>query len=375
MEPTQVDWEEVRRRFPAVLDRVYLNTASGGAPTHRTAQVAKDFHDDLLANADVSWSSWGEGIERVRARLAGFVDADPTEVAFVPNAGTAMSLLAHLLDPGGNVVAITGEFPAVTLPWLQTGRTLRFVDPTEGVASPEAIAAAMDPQTRAVATSFVQYTTGFRQDISALGRLCRARGVKLIVDATQGLGALPLRLSDGPDAMVFSSYKWLCAGYGLAGLAVRRELLDPARYPLVGWRSATHPYDLHGDRLDLSNEARALEVGNVPIANILALGAALEIHGELGSDTIARRVLDLTGYLRQHAEDRGLPLRAPGPPHLSGITTIEVPDPEAHARFLAERNIHVAARGGALRVSVHLYNNRDDIDRFFAGLDELSARG
>lgn len=374
MESRPIDWAEVRQRFPAVLDRVYLNTASGGAPTRRTTQVAKDFHDDLLANADASWASWGEGIESTRGRLAAFVEASPAEVAFVPNAGTGMSCLAHLLDPGGNVVAITGEFPAVTLPWLQTGRQVRFVDPVEGVAQLDTIEAAIDPQTRAVVTSFVQYTSGFRQDIPALAELCRSRGVRLIVDATQGIGAMPLRLSDGPDAMVFSSYKWLCAGYGIAGLVVRRELLDPARYPLVGWRSAKQPYELTSDRLDLSNEARALEIGNVPIANILALGAALEIHDELGSGTIAGRVLDLTTYLRQGATDRGLTLRSPGPPYLSGISVIEIDAIEECAAFLAERNVHVAVRGGALRVSVHLYNDENDVDRFYGALDEFSGR-
>jgi selenocysteine lyase/cysteine desulfurase len=371
---SRVDWQAVRRRFPAVENWVYLNTAGGGALSRDAARAATQHYADMLADADVPWPGWRERIEEIRGELAAFVGARSDEVAFVANAGLGMSYIAHLMGGEGSVLVPAGDFPAVTLPWLQLGYPVRFLESDdEGVISLDAVESALQSDTRVLATSFVQYASGFRQDIPALVALCRRHRVRLVVDATQGLGAFPVSFAEpGPDCMVFSSYKWLSAGYGVAGLLVRRELLDPKRLPAVGWRSARDPYRLLNQTLDIADEARALEVGHPPLASILVLGAAIGVLTEIGVEEIADRVLALTGYLRERAAERGLRLRSPGAPeHRSGITIIEVPRAEACQKFLRERGVCVTVRGGALRASVHFYNNEADIDRFMQTLDEF----
>ena len=369
-----VDWEQVRRSFPATARWAYLNTAGGGALSVDAAEAAKQYYDDNLADADVPWPRWREQIEDIRGAVATFLGAGSDEVAFVGNASLAMNHVARLLAGEGSVLAPMGDFPAVTLPWLNLEAPIYFVESdADGVLSLNAIEAAMKPDTRVLATSFVQYATGFRQDMAGLARLCRERGVYLVVDATQGLGAFPLELgAEGPDCLIFSGYKWITAGYGLAVLAIRRELLASRRMPAVGWRSASEPYRLLSEELDISSEARALELGHPPVPGIFALGAAVKLFQQIGIDRIAERVLVLTRYLRERVTERGLRIRSPGAPaHLSGISIVEVPRANECAEFLLTKGVCVTVRSGALRVSVHLYNNEEDIDRFVAALDEF----
>lgn len=366
-----VDWEAIRALFPAVERTTYLNTASGGVMSAYAAEAAKRYYDEAHTQADVLWDDWLDRAEHARAQTARFLNADPDEIAFLPNASLGLNLAAHLFDGDGGVLAMEDEFPSVTLPWLQRRYAVLFL-PTDddGGVSPEAVAEAIEPESRHLVTSFVQYRTGFRHDLAALGRLCRARGLTFIVDATQGVGAFPLDVRRQQiDVLVFSGYKWATAGYGIAVLYVRKDLLASRALPMVGWRSARTPYALVNDRLDLAAHTTTLELGHPLFPGIFALGGALRLFEEIGSEEIEARIQTLTAYLHQRLATHNVAILSPrDPAHRSGITMLGVEEPQRVVEDLKARGIFVAARGQGLRVSVHFYNNHDDIDRFVEAL-------
>jgi selenocysteine lyase/cysteine desulfurase len=221
-----------------------------------------------------------------------------------------------------------------------------------------------------LAVSLVQYKTGFRLDLDRVSALCRARGTALVLDATQAFGVIPIDLERTPvDALVFSGYKWATAGYGIAPLVVRRSLLEERGLPSVGWRSAREPYDLESTKLDPTTEARGLELGHPPFAGIFALRGALELIESIGLAAIEARVSHLLDKLHRGLEARDIPIDSPREHSArSPITMIRVPDPKATATALAERNVFVSARGEGLRVSVHYFNNEDDLEAFLEAL-------
>ncbi len=354
------NWDALRTHFPALEGRVDLNTAGGGPMCREAADAAHAYFDELFRQGDTRWNATLERVEATRAQTARLLNVSPREIAFLGNASYGLNLVADLFAGDGEVVALSDEFPSVTLPWLQRKRSVRFLD------SPEELDGALTPATGVLALSFVQYKTGYRANLAKVSELCRSKGVKLVVDATQGFGVFPIDLTRTPvDALVFSAYKWANAGYGVAPLYVRHALLEEHGLPSAGWRSANQPYDLQATTLDLTTDARGLELGHPPFAGVLALGGALGLIESIGIDEIESRVQNLVDVLHQGLDARGVAIDSPRERELrSAITMVRVPDPAATAATLAEKDILVSARGDGLRVSLHYYNTEDEIEQF-----------
>lgn len=369
-----MDWSEARALFPALQRNIYLNTAAGGPVSARSAAAGREYYELSLRDGDIHWDEWLERVEAVRRQLARFVNARPSNVAFPSNASTGLSIAAHMLRGRGRVLAVADEFPSCTLPFLQLGYDIDFV-PTarDGSVGLRDLAATCSDETGILVVSFVQYKSGFRNDLARLGAFCKERSLAFVVDATQGFGAFPLDVRDNhADFLVFSGYKWANAGYGIAGLYVAGRFVDPAAFPLVGWRSPREPYALVEDRLDIAARAAALEQGHPPFAGIFSLGAALELVESLGIHKIGRRIVELTGYLHERLDAAGIwVLSTRDDAHVSGITVAAADDPAAAVARLREQGIIVSTRGEGIRISVHYYNDHQDIDRCVAALTSL----
>lgn len=369
-----MDWRQARKLFPAVEHSVYLNTAGGGPLSERSAAAGREYYELSLRDGDVHWDEWLDQVEQTRRKLARFLNARPRNVAFVANASTGLGIAAHMLRGRGRVLAVTDEFPSCTLPFLQLGYEVDFV-PTagDGTVRRRDLAAACTAETAVLAVSFVQYKSGFRNDLAHLGELCREHDIAFVVDATQGFGAFPLDVrGTGIDFLSFSGYKWANAGYSIAGLCLSDRFVDPESFPLVGWRSLREPYSLLYDRLDLAETAAALEQGHPPFAGVFSLSASLDLIEQIGIRKISERIVELTGYLHECLDAAGIDvLSTRDAARLSGITMAAADDPAGAVERLGEQGILVSARGEGIRVSVHYYNNREDIDRFVEVLAAL----
>lgn len=370
------NWDGIRRRFPPALNWAYLNTAAGGPVCAYAADAARQYYIEAQAAGDTRWDDWVARMEATRKAAAGFVNATPDEIAFVANTSLGLNLAIQMLSPG-EVVLLRDDFPSVTLPWLNRGFPVRFVEAEDdGVVPVERIAEAIGPDTRYVAVGYVQFRSGFRHDLERLGALCAERGVSLIVDATQAAGVFNLDVQSQHIAVLaFSGYKWLLAGYGISALYVSKKILESRPLPAVGWRSAEAPYDLISDRLVLTRHASGLELGHPLFAGIFSLSGSLRLAREIGLPAIEARAHELTEHLHGALDARGICILSPrAEEHRSAITMVEVDDPPAVAAKLKERRVLVSARGRGLRVSPHFYNNREDIERFVTALDEIRVQ-
>lgn len=368
-----VDWQEIRRRFPAVDTCCYLNTAAGAPISRAAAAAGAEYYDISCRDGDVHWDAWMERVEQGRASLGRLLHASPREIGFVASTSVGMSLLATMLWGQGSVALLRGDFPSVTLPWMQQGFDVRFMDPADDGSAPlDAVAAALGAGVAVVALGSVHYRTGTLHDIEAIGHLCHRHGALLLVDFTQHAGAVPIDLSHGAvDFAVGSGYKWLTAGYGVGFVYVHERHLRPQAFPAAGWRSARDPYALVSDRLDLLDSATALELGNPPFAGVLCLESALRQFEEIGATTIGARVLGLSGDLIRRLDARGLQVVTPADDaRRAGIVSVRVPSPEAVSEALERQGVLASVRGDLLRLSTHFYNHMDDLERLDAALDD-----
>ncbi len=370
-----MNWSQIRALFPAAERYTYLNTAAAPPLSVVAAREGKRYYDEMAEYGDVAWESWLYQAEQIREKLAAFVNAEARSIAFTYSTSHGMNLIAGMLDHCGDVLCPADEFPSCTLPWLQQRYRVDFVCSRDrGVITLDDIQKSITAETRMLVTSFVQFATGFRQDLVALGRLCKERSLIFVVDATQGMGVFPIDVvNSGIDFLVFSGYKWAQAGYGVGGLYVAPRFLSPASFPTAGWWSVRDPEAVVNDRVDLKETAAALEVGCPHFAGIFALGAALTLFEEIGKSRIEERIHELIDYLHRQLKAERLNIASPlKREQRSGITIVEMRNAPDVVRLLAERKIIVSARGKGLRVSVHIFNNFDDIDRLMAALREVA---
>ena len=370
-----IDWAAYRARFPALSRMAYLNVASNSPLSIGAAAAGKRYFDEFLAGgATVHREGWLEQVEDARQAVARLLNAEPGEIAFVQSASHGINMIARMVAaPGDHILSNAGEFPSVTLPWLNQDIAIGYLEPAaDGALDLSEAEGLVRANSKAFATSHIQYSSGFRYDLDAVGAFCRGHGLAMVVDATQSFGAHPIDVKrSGVDALVFSVYKWTTAGYGVAVLYLKQELLASSSLPVVGWNSARAPYDLVYDRLDITSDARAVEAGNPLFPGIIALGAALSLIEEIGVENIAARNAELTDYLRTRLDAAGYSIASPrGASSRSAITLIAMDDPDGVAARLQERGVFTSARAGKLRLSLHYYNNEDDIDRLLAALGE-----
>lgn len=378
MASRKFDWKKLRSSFPALRKYVYANTAAGAPLPKAAYEASTSYLDDLSASGDHEWERWLSEKEKIRAKLAKSINAGPRELGFTSGTSHSMNLVAQMIwDSGGRKIVTLGtEFPATTLPFLHRRFETRFVEPRAGVYRAEDLAEAVDGHTSALVVSHVQYGSGYTLDLEQAAALCSARRCKLVVNACQSLGARPLDVRQHRiDFLVGTSHKWLCGGHGAGLIYIKDALLAELRLPVVGWTSVGRPELMENRRLDIRREASALEVGCHSYDAILRLGASLDLLLQAGYERIHERICELTTALRSGL--RALQLFPTTPDdllHRSGITAFTVPDPVAFVAFLEKRKILASVRQGAVRLSLHAYNDEKDVKAILAGCEAAAKK-
>jgi cysteine desulfurase / selenocysteine lyase len=371
-----VNWNEIRKAFPVCDKYIYLNPAGGSPLSANACQESRRFYDEMLEWGDIPYDNWIKQTEQVRTKIAETIGAERKEIAFVPNTSTGMAYIANMLKGMGDVLTMEDEFPSTTVPWLNLDYHVAFVRPDNHHYSPESIEKAITPRTRILLTSYVQYRTGFRQDIEALGNLCAERGLLFVVNATQALPVFPVDVKkDHIDFLVFTGLKWAGSGYGTGILFISKDWLDTLKFSVAGWRSVDHPESMDNASTAIRNEASVLEGGCPSFATVFALGGAIDLFNSIGRGNVTKRILHLSGYLDRKLRALGFTVFSPGEEkHRSGIVMIKTDNAKAIADELFAKKIFVSARGQGLRVSVHIFNNESDLDLFANELNNLKGK-
>jgi cysteine desulfurase/selenocysteine lyase len=313
---------------------------------------------------------------RVRERLAAMLSLESDDIALLGNASTGIGQVISSFEwrAGDNVVVADLEFPSgsFALARLQKlGVELRVVKTEHAYLALDDMIAACDERTRLVVASYVSYFSGQRIDVKRLAEAVHQRGAALLLDATHGLGVVPVPGQDC-DFVVSSCYKWLL-GTAMGILAWNRKLW-PSFEPMgVGWRSTKNALLLAGsERYQLRPNAIRAEAGNPNHLDVYILDSALAYLSQVGIETISAYVLELSGTLRAGMRELGLDLITPeAPEERAGNICFLHPESEAIALRAAEKQLLIWGSDGRVRSSVHLYVTRDDIDHYLTLLPEL----
>jgi selenocysteine lyase/cysteine desulfurase len=348
-----------RERFPNKPAGAYLDNASIGL-------VPKDVFDAIascyaaLGSGVCGSAQWRPVVERARRELASECGVAEDEISFMASAGEALNAIAHAIQwqSGDEVLVLSGEFPTVTLPWLNLGADVRIVEvePLPGDDRLGALLAAIGPRTRVVAVSHVNSFTGTLVDLDLLGRACAEADVILVCDGSQSAGAVPLDLRN-VDFFVATGYKWLLAGFGIALVVCKRASLAQLRPTLLG----------HGNQ----TQTPVLTYGHINLAGVYALDAAAELRRNIGLQAIYTRIAKLARRIYDEITELGF-IAAAAPERSAGIISLkEALDVPGVVAQLAATGIIVAERGGYVRISPNFYTLDSEIDLLLHALNNI----
>jgi cysteine desulfurase / selenocysteine lyase len=374
-----MDWDALRlREFPVAEHWAYFDHAAVSPMPRRSGEALREWVADQERHGVVHWPSWGQKVEKARAAAARLINAEIGEIAFIPNTTTGIGLIAegYPWKPGDSVVTAAEEYPSNLYPWMNLasrGVTLRTV-PTrpDGRIWVDDLASAIDSTTKVLTISHVEFASGFRNDLDSLSELCQSRGIALFVDAIQGLGPLTIDVKRTPiDFLAADGHKWLLGPEGAGLLYIRGDWIERLRPIGVGWKSVVSSYNTPNAEFRLKPDASRWEGGTFSMAPLQAFARSLDLFLEIGPEVVSRRILDRAEAVREIARSAGWTI--PGsnrPEDRSGIVPLEKPgvDPEAFARDVREQGIVLSCRRGRVRISAHIYNNADDLDRLASAL-------
>jgi selenocysteine lyase/cysteine desulfurase len=369
---------EIRKLFPVAQNYVYLNHAAVAPLSLPVIEAVQQHERDLLENGFVNWRTWDEEVERIRALAARFINAQSQQMAFVANTSTGLAMIANGIDwqAGDNVVSAECEFPSNVQPWVRLQRELgvevKRAPERNGRLHSEEILSLVDERTRVVTLSFVEFASGFRNDLQTLGRYCRERDVLFVVDAIQGLGALQLDVErDFVDALSADAHKFLLGPNGIGILYLSERAMQRVKPTLTGWMSVRNPWDMTNRDQDYAKGAKRFEPGALNLAGVVALGATMQMMLDVGQQTIESYLLELTDYLCERLQQHNYRIvssRLPGEASAIVCCQHDQHSAEHLYQLLETKRIITTARMGRLRISPHFYNTREEVDHLMAAL-------
>lgn len=368
-EETQEIWSAWRHEFPVTQHLVYLNHAAVAPLPRRGAEAMQRMAQDALDYGALHYPEWMEAVDGVKRAAARLLNADPGEIATVKNTSEGIATVALGLDwrPGDRIVAFQEEFPAnyyiwkkleqwegVRVEWLSCMAPLEEIDRAARGA-------------RLLAISFVQYLSGYRANLEALGEICARHGVFFFVDAIQGLGAFPLDVRKAKiHALAADGHKWLLGPEGCGILYVQREWQDAIEPVEFGWTNVAAWQDYSSRDMTLRNDAGRYESGTLNVVGCFGLRASLELLLEVGIENIAPHVQRLGDLIAAGAKEKGYEVMLERTPENgSGIVSIRKEGLDARWLWtrLREAGVVAAPRQGWLRLSPHFYLSPDDVAR------------
>ncbi|HEY3279586.1 MAG TPA: aminotransferase class V-fold PLP-dependent enzyme [Gemmatimonadales bacterium] len=370
--------------FPWTADTVYLNNASIGPIPERTRRALDEFTAKRTAPHLLPDRELFAGLAAARLGLAHLLNADPGEIALATNTSFGLHLAARALPlkPGDIVLLSDKEFPANVYPWLLLKKEGITVDVArcgpEGWPDEDHLLERLrDPRVRVLAVSFVQFSNGYRADLKKLGAAARDNGTYLVVDGIQGVGNSVLDVRETPvDILACGGQKWLLSPWGSGFVYVRKELIPSLEPAITGWMAFEGTDDF--SRLTEYNptfraDARRFEMITLPYQDFIGLTASLGLLLEIGIRDISEVTRAAHEPVVKWAQENGVRIASPlEERHRSAILCIAPPKAAEAFHAVKRARIVCSLREGAIRLSPHVYNTVEEMEKVVEVLDDLT---
>ena len=377
-------------KFQLPQDLVYLNCAYMSPLLKSVEEVGITSIQAKRNPTMISPEDFFGGSSSLRKTFASLINApDHRSIAIIPSVSYGIATVANNLDlkHGENIVIAGEQFPSNVYSWK------RLVDEAEGelriVESPLGIANrgetwnrqimdSIDDRTKSVAIAHVHWADGTLFDLAAIRKKSRDCGALLIIDGTQSVGALPFDVQElKPDALICAGYKWLLGPYSI-GMAYYSDAFVNGTPLEENWINRADSEDFAG----LVNYKAQYQPGMARYdvgerSNFILVPMLNESLRQI-IEWQPARIQDYCKNIAQEALSKldGSPFLLEGDDyrahHLFGIRVSSKINVENLKNGLSTNKIYVSTRGNAIRISPHVYNDKQDLNTLVDKLLELA---
>jgi selenocysteine lyase/cysteine desulfurase len=330
----------------------------------------------------------GKQFERARSAAARLINADAEDVALISSVSYGVATAAKLITvpASSRVLVLENDHSSAVLEWTTRAPDGRFiVEAVPRTADGDwtaAVLAAIErrgaPPVGLASISSVHWADGGIIDMDRVVAALRKQGAVLLVDATHAVGVMKIdvRTSD-PDFLVFPTYKWLLGPYGRAFLYIAKRRQDgvPLEQTSYGRRAVNSERETYYRDVEFVPGGRRFDMGERDHFISLEMASiGMEMMANWGCDAVQQRLGKLTSRLADGLRNDGvaIPDARVRAPHILSLS-FPAGMPQRLIAQLAAEHIYVAPRIGRMRISPHVYNDEDDIDRFVASFRRLAC--
>lgn len=321
-----------------------------------------------------------DDVSILKKSFASLIHADAKQIAIIPSVSYAMSNLAKNLKAKkeGRIIVAEDQFPSHFYTWSNYAKAheqkIQIIksDPNQEhwiKSWNDQILAAIDENVTAVCIGHVHWADGSLFDLKAIREKTLQHNAKLIIDGTQSVGALPLFVDEVPfDALVVGGYKWLMGHYGL-GCAYFSEAFNDGTPIEDNWinKKESHNFERLVDYTDEYEPGAARysvgEQSNFCLVPMLTSGIKQILEWGVKNVYAYDSSLQNRLYDNLYGSRYKIPPLGESSGHLTGIRISEDMTMDLIKEKLLEKNIYVSYRADAMRVSMHVYNDIQEIDK------------
>ena len=326
--------------------------------------------------------------ERARKAAAALIGASPDDVALISSVGYGVSTAGKVLSipRGSRVIVLENDHTSPVLEWIGRAEAGGFtVDTVKQPSDADWNSAVLEAIERPGAAplalasiSSVHWSDGGAIDLPRIAAALKKQGAALLVDATHDVGVRKIDVKTlDPDFLIFPTYKWVLGPYGRAFMYVakRRQNGVPLEQTAAARKAVSAEDTLYFRDIAYRDDARRYDMGERDHFISLEMASiGMEMMAGWGSEAVVERIAMLTGRLAEGLGNLGfdLPDAKHRAPHILCVGFPKGMAPDLPKRLAAE-NVHAASRLGRLRISPHVYNDEQDVDRFVEVFRKLAV--
>ncbi len=359
---------------------IYLNHASTGLLPEKARRMMQSVARYQATKGTIPKSEWEPVLAEVRALLASLIGANDSHICLTHNTteGFQIALESISWKPGDEILLSSCSFPSNVIPWQTRPMQVSLkAPPIEYVPGfEEKILKFVTLKTRCVSIDWVHFITGYRVDLKFLYQHLHSKGILLVIDGMQGVGALDARLiASHCDFFSSGGNKWLLSPWGTGFLYVRPTIIPELRLRHIGWLSLQwESFESFQEFPEMYSGARRWEGGTPNFSGLYAMRESLKFLRQISDYEREREILTKVEFLKQELQKRGCTFAGNFTHKFSsGIVSFQVPDVEMPRLYagMTHRNIFASFRNNFIRLSPHFFTSWNSINNFLQTLDAI----
>lgn len=367
--------------------KIWLNVAGEGPLPHVAMEALKDAVEWKLQPFLLTVPKFLSVPQQLKAAIATLIHLDPQDIILGNSATYGIHMLANglVLNNSDEVLLMQNDFPSNILPWIalrKKGVVIRELKPQNHVLTIDEITSAVSPSTKVLCLSWVHTFSGHKIDVAKIGSFCREKGIIFILNASQAIGAFPVDVSQlAVDAVVCAGYKWLCGPYATGFCWIRPEVRQRLQYNHAYWQAVLNESQLNSvepiSDFELTSARHYDMFATANFFNYLPWHASVTYFEKLGMEKVAQYNQQLVGMIIDGVDKSHFSFISPTEPdQRTNLVVLTCQNPEQNEAVfnrLKEAGIFGAFWKGNIRVSPHIHNTRNEIDRFIRVINSFFA--